>query len=65
MDTQDERVVFVSAAVSPALKTKLAQLARATDRSQSAVIRILLDGATPRDLDRRAEGAESGTGDAK
>jgi predicted transcriptional regulator len=65
MDAQSDRLVFVSAAVPPALKTKLAQLAQATDRSQASVIRILLDGATPRDLERRTERAEGRMGDAK
>jgi len=58
MEQNSNQTVFLSVAVTPAHKAKLAQLAADTERSRSAVVRLLIEGATPNDLERR-ERAES------
>lgn len=54
--------VFIGANVSPRLAAKLESLARATERTKSSVLRLLIDGATPDDVNpvpRRPEDGNS------
>ena len=66
MERSRDDLVFLSVAVTKAQKDKLAQLAAQSKRSKSACVRLLLEAATPVDLERRAPmGAESRRDDAR
>ena len=65
MEQSRDQLVPLSVAVTRAQKARLAHLAVQTERSKSACIRLLLEQATPADLERRAvECAESRRDDA-
>ena len=45
-----DKTTFIGAKASPELAAKLAMLAKATRRTKSDVLRILIENAAPRDL---------------
>jgi len=48
----EKRTAWINAAITPELLAKLDRLARATDRSKSAVVRLLIENATFEALNR-------------